>query len=129
MWKPVALICMLALAACASAPPSPSTSPIAQWSSYRAQVLEERDHGTLTAAQAEQSMRSKFEELFGADPTMEGALAYERDLYVAADAGKLPLAQAEVLGSARIGEIVQRRAAQQALRDSLESRFPRDPEE
>jgi hypothetical protein len=79
--------------------------------------------------QAEQSMRSKFEELFGTDPTMDGALAYERDLYLAADAGKLPRVEAEALSDARIDELMQRRAAQQALHDSLESRFPRDPED
>jgi hypothetical protein len=92
-------------------------------------VLAQRDEGKLTAAQAESNMRGKFEELFGADPTMDGALAYERDLYVAADAGKLPRGEAEALADARIDEIMQRRAAQQAVRDSLDSRYPRDPEE
>jgi Spy/CpxP family protein refolding chaperone len=127
MWKLAALICAIALAACASAPPSPSAAE--QWSSYRTQVVAQRDQGRLTATQAEDKMRRKFEQFFGADPTMEGALAYERDLYVAADAGKLPRAEAEALSDARIDEVMQRRAAQQALQDSMEKRFPRDPED
>lgn len=129
MWKLACVTSVFVLAACASAPPSPSDTSFAQWSSYRAQVLAQRDEGKLTAAQAESNMRGKFEELFGADPTMDGALAYERDLYVAADAGKLPRGEAEALADARIDEIMQRRAAQQAVRDSLDSRYPRDPEE
>jgi hypothetical protein len=92
-------------------------------------MLAERDHGSLTPTQAEQNMRGKFEELFGADPMMDGALAYERDLYVAADAGKLPRTEAEALADARIDEIMERRASRQALHNSLEQRFPRDPED
>jgi hypothetical protein len=129
MWKLGCATFVLALAACASVPPSTSSSAATQWSAYRSRVLQERDQGALTAVQAEENMRSKHRELYGPDPTMEGAFAYERDLYAAANGGKLPIAEAEALANARIDEILQRRAARRAYHDWLESRFPRDMEE
>jgi hypothetical protein len=129
MWRLASATFALALAACASVPPSTSNSAAAQWSSYRSRVLQERDEGALTALQAEEKLRDKYRELYGPDPTMEGAFAYERDLYAAADAGKLPMAEAHALADARIDEIVQRRVAHRAYYDWLESRFPRDMEE
>jgi len=116
---------VLLLAACASAPKPVSSSEA--WATYRDEVTRERDRGLLTAVQAEEKIQAKYRELYGPDPTMEGAFAYGRDLYAMAQAGKLPESEADAFANARIDEIFARRAARDEYHAWMEKRFPPEP--
>jgi hypothetical protein len=58
---------------------------------------------------------------------MDGAFAYGRELYAAADAGQLSAGEADALARARMDEILQRRRSQADFHRWLESRFPPKP--
>jgi hypothetical protein len=58
---------------------------------------------------------------------MDRALAYDRRLYLKAQAGKLPLAEAESRANARIDVLMQRRTSRQAFDDWLDSPYPGEP--
>ena len=109
----------LCLVGCAGNPPAAPGSHSESWSAYRAQVASQRDSGALTPLQAENKIEVKYRELLGEDPTMEGAFAYRRELYVQAEAGNLPTAEAKALAKARLDEaLVQREANANVRQDS-----------
>ena len=123
-----AALIVLTLTACASAPSSTSTSRSRDWWNYRDQVMQARDQGTLTPVAAEQRIETKYREIYGPtdgpNPEMEGVFAYSKRLYAMAQAGALPIGEADALASARMDEIFARDAAQVQFHEWLESRFP-----
>ncbi len=122
MKAPLLAATVLALAGCANTPSS--TSRWASWSDYRHQVMQERDRGDLSAVAAEDKIAAKYRDIYGLDPTMEGVFAYGKRLYVMAEAGSLPIDEADALASARLDEVLARDAAEVKYHNWLESRFP-----
>lgn len=112
------------LAACASAPSSVATSHSESWWDYRQQVMQERNRGEITPVVAEDKIAAKYREIYGLDPEMQGVFAYDRRLYAMAEAGALPLGEADALALARVDEILARNAADVEYHNWLESRFP-----
>ena len=115
---------VLILSACASTPSSTSASRSASWWDYRQQVMQERDHGEISPVAAEDKIAAKYREIYGLDPEMQGVFAYDRRLYAMAEAGALPLGEADALALARVDEILARNAADVEYHNWLESRFP-----
>ena len=109
------------LAACASAP---SASRSASWWDYRQHVMLERDRGEIAPVAAQDKIAAKYREVYGLDPEMQGVFAYDRRLYTMAEAGALPLGEADALAIARVDEILARSAADVEYHNWLESRFP-----
>jgi hypothetical protein len=124
MRKALSSVLFLVVAGCASVPSSTAPSVEQQWSAYQASIREQRDAGVMNAVGAEDAMSQKYRELFGPDPVMEGAFAYGRYLYASADAGSLPVRQADIFASARVYEIEQRRRARVSYNEWFESRYP-----
>ncbi len=123
MWKQLAAASLpLRVIGCAGVPTGDSST--ARWSAYQAQVLAERDRGALSATQAVDAERQEYHALFGADPDMDGAFAYSRALYAAADAGALPLADADLLSQARVDEINAQRRSSTAFHEEMVKRNP-----
>jgi len=117
----------LSLAACASSGIAPSAQHQESWTDYRAAVLQQRDTGALTTLQAQEKIEARYREMYGRDPSMEGAFAYGTTLYRYADAGTLPVAQADALVLAHEDEIFARRRAREEFHEWMESRFPSEP--
>ena len=109
MWRLCWLVILIGLASCASTAPSSSTSDLSDWSRYRAQILEERDQGKLTALEAQERIEAKYEAIYGIDPTMEGAFAYGIKLFEEADVGDLTMHEADTLAQARIDDALVHR--------------------
>jgi hypothetical protein len=117
----------LSLSACASSGISPSPQHQQSWTEYRVAVLEQRDNGALTTLQAQEKIATRYREMYGPDPSMEGAFAYGTTLYRFADAGALPVAEADALVLAHEDEIFARRKAREDFHEWMESRFPPEP--
>ena len=117
----------LSLTACASSGIAPSAQRQQSWTEYRAAVLQQRDTGALTSSQAEQQIETRYREMYGRDPSMEGAFAYGATLYRYADVGTLPVAEADALVIAHEDEIFARRKAREDFHEWMESRFPPEP--
>jgi hypothetical protein len=109
MWKVYAAAIVVGLAGCASEAPSDSTRVSPEWSAYRAQVLSERDHGKLSALAAQGKIEERYREIYGVDPTMEGAFAFGTKLYEEADVGDIPMDEADRLARARIDDALAHR--------------------
>jgi len=86
--------------------------------------MQQRDQGALTPVAAEEKIATKYCEIDGPDPMMEGVFAYGKRLYVMADAGRLSIDEADALANARLDEVLARDAAQVQYHEWLESRFP-----
>jgi hypothetical protein len=117
----------LSLTACASSGISPSAQHLESWTDYRAAVMQQRDTNALTTLQAQEKIQTKYREMYGRDPSMEGAFAYGTTLYRYADAGALPVAEADALVLAHEDEIFARRRAREEFHEWMESRFPPQP--
>jgi hypothetical protein len=117
----------ISLAACANNPASTTTGRANGWTAYRAEVVQARDRGELTPLQAEDRIAMKYRELYGRDPSMEGAFAYSKELYVQSQAGNIPMDEADALAKARIDEILARREARLEFHDWMNDRFPPEP--
>jgi len=111
MWKPCTLAVVAVLAACAGTPPNHSIPELSAWSAYRSHMMEERDQGKLSSVEAEERIETRYRDVFGIDPAMEGAFAYGLKLYEAADAGDLSQDEADRLAQARIDEALAHREA------------------
>ncbi|PWT76206.1 MAG: hypothetical protein C5B46_01525 [Proteobacteria bacterium] len=114
------------LTACASAPHQQASNP-QSWHAYRMQVQAQRDSGALTPQQSQRKLEDRYRELYGDDPLMDGAFAYGEHLYASAQAGDLPVSEAEALADARLDEIEARREAQAQFHNEMEQRFPPEP--
>jgi len=115
MWKLFCLAILAGLAACASTGPSKSTSEPSDWSAYRAQVLEERNRGQVSPVEAQERIKTRYEDIYGIDPNMEGAFAYGLKLYEAADAGDLSINEADKLAQERIDDALAHRDSSATL--------------
>jgi hypothetical protein len=83
--------------------PVPHATPeLSDWSAYRAHILGDRDRGKLSPVEAQERIEARYRDIYGIDPTMEGAFAYGIKLYEAADAGDLSMDEADTLARARI---------------------------
>jgi uncharacterized protein YceK len=107
--KLLALIILAVLAGCASMHQS-STS--ASWERFHSEIIAQRDAGKLTPLQAQLDLWSKYRELFGEDPTMNGFYAYSVKLMSSVEAGKMSLEDAQALIDARESEISTRKVAE-----------------
>jgi hypothetical protein len=115
MWKVYVAAVAVALAGCASVAPSDATRVSPEWSAYRAQVLNERDHGKLGALAAQEKIEERYREIYGIDPTMEGAFAFGTKLYEEADVGDIPMDEADRLARARIDDALAHRESSAPL--------------
>jgi hypothetical protein len=93
----------------------------AAWSTYRSEIIAQRDEGKLTPLQAQLDLWSKYREVYGEDPVMNGFYAYSVQLMSAVDSGKMSLDEAQVLIDAREREITAQRVA------AAERRLAYDP--
>jgi hypothetical protein len=71
--------------------------------------LEERHAGGSTPVEAQEKIETRYRDIFGIDPVMEGAFAYGLKLYEAADAGDLGLDEADRLAQMHIDEALAHR--------------------
>lgn len=115
MWKLCSLVMLTSLAACASTGSSHSTRELSEWSAYRTQILEERDRGKLNPVEAQERIKTRYEDIYGIDPNMEGAFAYGLKLYEAADAGDLSMNEADRLARERIDDALAHRESSATL--------------
>ena len=115
MWKLSCLAIFTGLMACASTVPSHSTRELSDWSAYRAQVLEERDRGQLNPVEAQERIKTRYRDIYGIDPNMEGAFAYGLKLYEAADVGDLSMNEADRLAQERIDDALAHRDSSATL--------------
>jgi hypothetical protein len=109
MWKLFCSVLVLGLAACASRGPTVAGTERSDWESYRANTLAQRDQGQLSPVEAQERIESRYEELYGVDPVMEGAFAYGLKLYEAADAGDMSMAEADSLAQSEIDQALAHR--------------------
>jgi hypothetical protein len=104
------ILTLLTLAACASTQERSTQS----WNSYRTQVLAERDAGKITPVEAQELLRAKYHAMYRNDPKMDGYFAYSVNLLRSAEAGKLPMSEAEAIVSAREQELLAQRESEPA---------------
>jgi hypothetical protein len=109
MWKLFCSVLVLGLAACASRGPTVAGAEHSDWDSYRANTLAQRNQGQLSPVEAQERIESRYEELYGVDPVMEGAFAYGLKLYEAADAGDMSVAEADRLAQSEIDQALAHR--------------------
>jgi len=102
------VLTLLALGACAST----SERSTQSWNNYRTQVLAERDAGKITPVEAQELLRAKYHAMYGNDPKMDGYFAYSVNLLRSAEAGKLPMSEAEAIVSAREQELMAQRESE-----------------
>jgi len=105
------VLTLLTLAACTSTQERPTQS----WNAYRTQVLAERDAGKVTPVEAQELLRAKYHAMYGNDPKMDGYFAYSVNLLRSAEAGKLPMSEAEAIVSAREQELIAQRESEPAV--------------
>ena len=67
------------------------------------------DAGKITPVEAQELLRAKYHTMYGNDPKMDGYFAYSVNLLRSAEAGKLPMTEAEALVSAREQELMAQR--------------------
>lgn len=104
--------------ACASMHQAPTS---ASWDKLHSEIIAERDAGKLTPLQAQLDLWSKYREMFGEDPTMNGFFAYSVKLMSSVEAGKLSLADAQALIDARENEISTRKVAEMKRDQSFDA--------
>lgn len=104
--------------ACASMHQAPTS---ASWHKLHSEIIAERDAGKLTPLQAQLDLWSKYREMFGEDPTMNGFFAYSVKLMSSVEAGKLSLEDAQALIDARENEISTRKVAEMKRDQSFDA--------
>ena len=105
----IAILSLMLLSACASMHQAPTS---ASWDKLHSEIIAQRDAGKLTPLQAQLDLWSKYREMFGEDPTMNGFFAYSVKLMSSVEAGKLSLEDAQALIDARENEISTRKVAE-----------------
>jgi uncharacterized protein YcfL len=105
------VLALLTLAACASTQERSTQS----WNDYRKQVIAQRDAGKITPVEAQELLRAKYHAMYGDDQKMDGYFAYSVNLLRSAEAGKLPMSEAEAIVSAREQELITQRESQPAV--------------
>jgi hypothetical protein len=105
----IAMVAFVSLSACAG---SPQKSTNVTFERFQSETIAQRDAGRLTPLQAQLDLWSKYREMFGEDPTMNGFYAYSVKLMSSVQAGKLSLEDAQALIDARESEISTRKVAE-----------------
>ena len=103
------LTALIILSACATRGASVPSPEATEWSAYRKEILDARDQGKLSTVEAQERIEQKYREIYGFDPSMEGAFAYGMKLYEAADAGDLSKQEADTLAQERIEDALKHR--------------------
>ena len=62
--------------------------------------------------EAQELLRAKYHALYGNDPKMDGYFAYSVNLLRSAEAGKLPMSEAEAIVGAREQELMAQRESE-----------------
>jgi len=88
---------------------------LSDWAAYRAHILQDRDAGRTTSVEAQEKIKTRYRDLYGMDPVMEGAFAYALKLYEAADVGDLGANEADRLAQSHIDEALAHRDYQLPL--------------
>jgi hypothetical protein len=81
----------------------------ATWEKFQNEIIAQRNEGKLTALQAQLDLWSKYREMYGEDPVMNGFYAYSVKIMSAVDAGKMSLDDGQALVDARQHEISARK--------------------
>ncbi|HVY08366.1 MAG TPA: hypothetical protein VHB46_20495 [Burkholderiales bacterium] len=102
------LLAFVSLSACAG---GPQRSTNAAFEKFQSDIIAQRDAGKITPVQAQVDLWSKYRELFGEDPNMNGFYAYSVKLMSSVEQGKMPLNEAQALIDAREQEISARHLA------------------
>jgi hypothetical protein len=108
MRTPLIVLALLALGACASSQERSTDS----WSAYRTEVIAQRDAGKINPVEAQELLRAKYHALYGNDPRMDGYFTYSVNLLRSAEAGKLPMSEAEAIVAAREQELMAQRVSE-----------------
>jgi len=108
----LAALALLALGACASSQERSTQS----WNAYRTEVIAQRDAGKINPVEAQELLRAKYHALYGNDPKMDGYFAYSVNLLRSAEAGKLPMSEAEAIVGAREEELMAQRESETEVR-------------
>ena len=102
----IAVLAFVLLSACAG---GPQGSTHASFERFQSEIMAQRDSGKITPVQAQVDLWSKYRELFGEDPTMNGFYAFSVKILSAAEAGKLSQSEAQAIVDARAREIAEQR--------------------
>ena len=84
----------------------------ATFDKFQSEIIAQRNEGKLTALQAQLDLWSKYREMYGEDPVMNGFYAYSVKIMSAVDAGKLTLDEGQALVDARQHEISTQKTAE-----------------
>ena len=105
----VAMLLLVLLSGCAG---MQQTSKDATWEKFQSEIIAQRNDGKISALQAQLDLWSRYREMYGEDPVMNGFYAYSVKLMSAVDAGKMPLDEAQALIDAREREISTQKVAE-----------------
>ena len=108
LWLFLILIVAM-LCGCASAQHSRQD---ATWEKFQNEIIAQRNEGKLTASQAQLDLWSKYREMYGEDPVMNGFYAYSIKIMSAVDAGRISMNEGQALVDARQHEIATRKVAE-----------------
>lgn len=114
--KMIAVLAFVSLGACAN---GPQHSTSATFEKFQSDIKAQRDSGKITLVQAQVDLWSKYRELFGEDPTMNGFYAFSVKIASAADSGKLSQDDARNIIDTRERELSEHRRMAEAKHDSF----------
>jgi len=107
----------LSLTACAGVTRS---TPDQEFESYRSEVRQQREAGSITAVQEQEKLRDQYWKLYGRDGDSAGHFAFAIALTQSVEAGDFPAKEAEALIAAREKEIFALKMASRQLASSYE---------
>lgn len=102
------MLVLASLSACAS---GPQRSTSATFERFQSEIIVQRNEGKITPVQAQLELWSKYRELYGEDPVINGYYAYSLKVLSAAAAGKLSQDEAQAIVDARESEVTAHRMA------------------
>ena len=114
--KMIAVLAFVSLSACANGPRHSSS---ATFEKFQSDIKAQRDSGKITLVQAQVDLWSKYREMFGEDPTMNGFYAFSVKIASAADSGNLSQDEARDMIDTRERELAEHRRMAEAKRDSF----------
>ena len=101
--KKLFMMCLaLMLTACASLK---QATPDHRFEAYRAEVKAERESDKITAVDEQEKLRDRYWQIYGKDADSAGHFAYSISLMRSAQAGDIPMKEAQALVAARESEM------------------------
>ena len=94
--------------------------PDQEFESYRSEVRQQREAGSITAVQEQEKLRDRYWQLYGRDGDSAGHFAFTIALTSSVEAGDFPAKEAEALISAREKEIFALKMASRQVASSYE---------